>query len=188
MPNWCMTSYAIVGATKDVERISKTLKNHSVYESSSDNWEGNVLIELGMNYDKFKNRSIRGFVQDHELTRINDDESLLKIYCDEAWSRTEFADLLGELFEDIGIWWRAEEPGCELYQTNDEDGDYFPERYFVDTCINGEYDSEYFTSKDAVYEWLSKKCGCKTAEEAEAFNENCDDDDFIYVHAFDICS
>ena len=190
MPNWCMTSYTIVGKASDVKRINDALKNHPVKEDSAKNWQGNILNALGVSYDDVDKHSMRGFLYEHDyIGETGDGDAQLKMLYEEAWCRTDFADVLQEVFPDISIYWMAEEPGCELYQTNDSDGNFYPDRYYVDTCINGEYESEYFTTEEAAYEWLSQRSDCKCADDVELFNESrqlADLEDFIYVHEFDI--
>ena len=190
MPNWCMTSYTIVGEKKDVEKIHVAVMNHPVKEKSDKNWQGNILNAMGVSYEALQNRSMRGFLYDEEyLGDIGDGQAQLRMGFIEAWSRTEFAEVLQKLFTDINIYWMAEEPGCEIYQTNDADGVYYPERFYVDTCIGGDYQSEYFTTESEVYEWLSQISDCKCKADVDVFNENrrkADTDDFIYVHEYEI--
>ena len=190
MANWCTTSYTIVGKVGDVERINAALENHPVKEKSAANWQGNILNALGVNYDALEKRSMRGFLHDHDyIGEIGDGDAQLKMLFEEAWCRTEFAEVLGELMPDISIYWQAEESDCGVYQTNDSEGGFYPERYYVTTCIGGEYESEYFETEAEAYEWLSQRSGCKCAADVEAFNENrtkADSDDFIYVHEYEI--
>ena len=185
-----MTSYTIVGKAGDVERINNALENHPVKEKSAENWQGNILNALGVSYDALENRSLRGFLYEHDyIGEIGDGDAQLKMLFEEAWCRTEFAEVLSELFPDISIYWQAEEPGCNIYQTNDSAGGFYPERYYVDTCIDGNYESEYFTTEEEAYEWLSQISDCKCAADVEAFNDNrekADSDDFIYVHEYEI--
>ena len=173
-----------------MERINNAIENHPVKDKSSDNWQCNVLSALGMSDEDIDKRPMRGFVSEHEyMGEIGDGDAKLKMCCEEAWSRTGFAEVLHEIFPDISIYWIAEESGCGIYETNDSEGGFYPERYYVDTCIGGEYDSEYFTNEADAYEWLSQRSDCKCAADVEAFNENrrkADSDDFIYVHEFEV--
>jgi hypothetical protein len=80
-----------------------------------------------------------------------------------------------------------------VFCTNDREGKYFPERYWVDTAIDGIYNSEYFETEEQVYKWLDKltygKVKCE--EDVEKFNADyedsgTDDKNFIYIHEFKI--
>lgn len=185
-----MTSYVIVGNKKDIEKINAAVKNHPVEENSSEDWQGNILNALGVSYDSLKGRSMRGFIYEYnDPYELSDGLAQIRMYCNEAWSRTEFAEVLQELFPDIDVWWMAEEPGFQIYETNDAEGNIFPNRFYVDTCIGGKYQSEYFATEEEAYEWISMISECKTPEDVDAFNENrqkADTDEFIYVHEYKI--
>jgi hypothetical protein len=76
----------------------------------------------------------------------------------------------------------------EIYFTNDREGKYFKDRFYVDTCIDNDYKDEYFeTEKDAL-EWIAEitKGKVSTKEEVDKFNEECGEDEFILVHKFEI--
>jgi fibro-slime domain-containing protein len=109
-------------------------------------------------------------------------------YCDNIW----FTRYLKHKFPDIKVYWIVEECGFEIYCTNDKEGKYFPERFWVDTCIDGSYNSEYFETKEQVYEWLNKLTLGRVKCEEDVTNFNADyendgaDENFIYVHEFDI--
>lgn len=115
----------------------------------------------------------------------------LRINSEERWGLQDFAELLEKQFPDIKVYWIVEEPGCEVFCTNDAEGKYFPERYWVDTCIDDIYNSKYFQTEQQVYEWLDKLTygKVKSEEDVEKFNsEDSDaaDENWIYVHEFDI--
>ena len=190
MANWCSTSYTIVGEKSDIMKIYNALKCHSVKDKSDDNWEGNILHTLGVSYDDIEKRCMRGFISDYQLFDKNIyDDAQLQIYCDEAWTRTDFAEMLGSLFPEISVYWIAEEPGCDYFLTNDDGGNFYQERYWVDTCINGDYQSEYFETIEGVYKWLSSISSCKNEEDVEKFNNDAAEaksEDFINIHEYDV--
>ena len=181
-----MVSYAIEGDRRTLKRISEAIKGAlkgtiPVSEDSSNNWQGNALTALKIKMRKHDD--IRGFF--YEEPKL--DGNVLKVNCEEKWHRGDFAELLARKFPSLSVYWIAEECGCEIYETNDADGKYFAERYWVDTCVNGDYDSEYFETEEAVWEYLTKRAGCKNAEDVEAFNDAVTNgEDFIYVHEFEI--
>ena len=112
----------------------------------------------------------------------------LRFWSEERWGLQDFAELLEKHFQDIKVYWVVEECGCEVYCTNDKEGKYFPERYWVDTAIDDIYNSEYFKTEDEIYKWLDKlthgKVKCK--EDVEKFNDNEDSDNYISIHEFAI--
>ena len=117
----------------------------------------------------------------------------LRFWSEERWGLQDFAELLEKHFPDIKVYWTIEEYGMEIYFTNDKEGKYFPERYWVDTCIDGIYNSEYFKTEEEVYKWLDKLTygRVKSKEDVEEFNADyedsgTDDENFIYIHEFEV--
>ncbi len=48
---------------------------------------------------------------------------------------------------DLTIYFCVEEPGCEIYATNDAEGKYFADRFYVDSYVNDIFSHEYFPMK-----------------------------------------
>jgi hypothetical protein len=103
--------------------------------------------------------------------------------------------VLAENFPDIKIYWIVEESEEEIYATNDKEGKYFSDRFYVDTCIDGDYQMNYFTNEESMYKWIADitKNRVKTPEEVKVFNADYEDsegvdENFIYIHKFDICN
>ena len=189
MPNWCTTSYMIEGPHETLKKINDAILHHEVQENSSSDWEGNVLLALGITWKQNtpdgKGYYMRGFIQDSPSLG----ENTLEFYADEAWGVTDFNEVLEKNFPDIKVYFIAEEPGMEVYITNDAEGKFFPTRYYVDTCIKDDYQSEYFETEEEAYKWLSDITQGKITneEQVNAFNSDVEDtDDFIYVYEFKI--
>lgn len=204
MANWATVSYAIEGPEETLQLIYRAIKEHSTQEGSSDNWEGNILNELGIEWEKREVHEegntitssglyMRGFISDIECIEYDEHANALRFDAEEAWGITDFRAALKSKFPDITVYWIVEEPGMEIYATNDKEGEYFPERYWVDTAIDDVYNSEYFEDEEGVYEWLNKLTNgkIKSEEDVEKFNttheESGDDcENFVYIHEFDI--
>lgn len=198
MANWADTNYVIEGPKEVLKKLYKALEHHDVISGTDNDWEGNILKELGIDWEELEMKEkentvtfdgyyLRGFIQ--AFSWGNNKHTAIKIYAEEAWGLTDFYKLLEKSFPDIKVYYIVEEPGCDIYATNDSEGKYFSDRYFVDTCIGGDYQSEYFQTEEDVYEWISQISDCKNKEDVEAFNENrraADSDDFIYIHEFDV--
>lgn len=192
MPNWAYTSYAVEGPKETLQKIEQAILHHPVVENSSGDWEGNVLEALDIKWvsrdqDRENGLYMRGFI--HEKPWWIDD-NVLRFCANEAWNVTDFDKALLSAFPDIKVYWATEEEGMGIYATNDKEGKYFSDRFYVDTCINGDYQSEYFNTKETAFAWISKltEGKVKTEEEVEAFNDDVDrdPDDFIYVHEYRI--
>jgi hypothetical protein len=194
MANWASTSYAIEGPKKALQKIEQAILHHDVQENSDERWEGNVLIALGLTWEERnqgKGKYMRGFITDTEPWY--NAGGALRFEAEEAWGVTDFNEVLEENFHNIKVFYVVEEPGEEIYATNDKEGKYFPNRYYVDTCIDGSYESEYFTTKEAALSWLSDITfgRVKTEEDIELFNADYEDseepdENFISFHEFEI--
>lgn len=193
MANWAITNYAIEGPEEVLRRIYEAIIHHDVEEQSDDNWEGNVLIALGIEWDRRNphdtpqtGKYMRGFI-DKDSVDLNKDTLMFE--AEEAWGVTDFNEVLEENLP-VKVYYNVEEPDGEVYATNDREGKYFRDRWFVDTCIDGEYNMEYFTEEKYMYEWLSGITNgrIKCEEDVDGFNENedRDEDDFINIYKFDI--
>jgi len=110
-----------------------------------------------------------------------------------AWSQLEeWRKILKTKYPNIQIYYRSEEPGEIIYETNDVDGkSYFPERYILD-FFDG---SAYFNNLDEVAEYVSKKTGkevkmeeeIETAlDELETREQEENEDVFYSFHKFTI--
>lgn len=188
MANMASVAYAIEGPQKDLEEIFKAIclavdGNHGHWE------EYQACINLGFTEQEIKGRSLGG-----EISEQPDlGEGVMRFWAEERWGLQDFNEVLEQKFPDIKIYWVVEEPDGEVYCTNDADGKYFPERYWVDTAQDDIYQSEYFKTEEQVYGWLSKitngRVKCK--EDVDKFNSDYEDsgtdcENFIYIHKFDI--
>lgn len=192
MANWAITDYVIEGSKESLKRIYDAIKNHEVEEESDNDWEGNILNALGINWDR--KLYMRGFIRDIEAINFNPDtDEVLPFYAEEAWGATDFNIALEEGIPDIKVYFSVIEEGEELYATNDAEGKYFTDRYYVDTCIDGDYNSEFFSSEKSIYQWLSNITNgkIKSKEDVAKFNSDNEDSDnydenYIYIHEFKI--
>ena len=121
------------------------------------------------------------------------DGDVLKFSTETAWAPcSETFDLVREAFPNLRYYFQAEEPGMEVYETNDEFGTYFSDRFFLDACSpEEEYLSEYFETQEDAFAWLEEKCGepIKSAEDVKALDERWQsksEDAFCYLHEFQI--
>jgi len=188
MANWASTSYAIEGNNSDLERMFNVINDFvksnvkPVEANASKEWEGNIVKALGASEEQMKNNYLRGFIQTYEII-----DGVLYIEAEEAWGATDFRHLLVKLMPELTIYYIVEECGCEVYATNDCDGKYFTESYYVDICIDGDYFSEYFDTEKQVLAYVAQllKKESVTMKDIDEWNEEQDDsENYIYVHEF----
>ena len=82
-----------------------------------------------------------------------------------------------------------EEPGCGIYETNDAEGNTYPERAKVDCCLNDKDISEYFESLEDAIKFAQEITGkdFTTPEEFNQWSNNdLDLDHYCYVNVFKV--
>lgn len=181
-------AYAIEGSRDSLENIEAAI--HYGLDDKEHWTEWAACKHLGFSDEELEGKRFRGEISDD--VEINSD-GVLKFWAEERWGLQDFHILLKKKFPDITIYWSVEESGCAVYCTNDKEGKYFPERYYADVCIDGNYDSEYFPTEKALFEWLAKLTNnrVKSVEDIENFNADYedsgnDDENFINVYEYDL--
>lgn len=57
------------------------------------------------------------------------------------------------------VYFIVEEEGCEVYATNDTEGRYFDYRFVVSSCVDGDYDTEEFKTKEEAWSMQQEESG-----------------------------
>ena len=188
MANWASISYAIEGSKSDLERVFNVINDFvksnvkPVEANASKEWEGNIVKALGASEEQMKNNYLRGVIQTYEII-----DGVLYIEAEEAWGATDFRHLLVKLMPELTIYYIVEECGCEVYATNDCNGKYFTDTYYVDACIDGDYFNDYFNTEEQVLSYVAQllKKESVTMKDIDEWNEEQDDNEnYIYVHEF----
>ena len=190
MANWASTSYRIEGSESDLKRLFNVMdsfltdKCKPAEENVSKDWEGNIVKALGATEEQMTQNYLRGFIQEYEM-----DGGVISIEADEAWGATDFRHVLENLMPGLTVYYVVEEPGCEVYATNDAESKYFIDKFYVDACVNGNYESDYFETEKQAMSYAAEVLGKEevSKDELESWNEeHKDSDDFVYVHKFEI--
>lgn len=162
MPNWNETTYRVTGDKEKCADLYKKIKSlENMKESLRPNgfgklWCGNLVHLLGGDETDAENLYCRGHIIDFKLLEDGD----LIINVESAWGElNQFRHFIEEKIKGIKIYHISEEPGMEIFITNDEEGKYFPERFYLDICDeeNDVYETEYPESLDRAKEILSEK-------------------------------
>ena len=185
MANMASVSYRIEGPRETLEKIYGAI---CIAMTDKEHWEEYTTCRhLGFTEEELDGKRLGGEISEEPSLG----ENTLEFYAEERWGLQDFEELLRQKFPDIKVYWVVEECGCEVFCTNDSEGKYFPQRYWVDTAQDDIYQSEYFNDEKAMYNWLNKKYGVKSKEEVDAWNANYEDtgddcENFIYIHEFEI--
>lgn len=189
MPNWASTSYRIEGSKSDLKRVYGVIddfmseRRKPIDEDASNDWEGNVIRALGGTEEQMEKACLRGYIQEYEM-----DGDTICIEAEEAWGTTDFLYLLEQIMPELKVYYLVEEPGCEVYATNDCEGKYFPDRYYVYAYVNDNYLSEYFETEEQAMAYAAELTGMENITQAKmkSWNKDHEGDDFVFVYEFDI--
>ena len=125
MANICTTNYVIEGKKDELDELYRIMKElqemeQPLVENFGPTWLGCLVKALGKNPEDVLCRGIW-----IELER--QDNRLLMTF-ETAWTPCyEVTQLMKTIFPSLRIYYKAEEPGCEVYLKNDAEGKYFPE-------------------------------------------------------------
>ena len=182
MPNWDSIQYTIRGEENELQEIYDALLK--MKESEHPDWVGSALLNLGYQLEFLDKCPLRAFVQEFYL-----EDGQLVITTEEAWCMTMFPSFLIEKFPNLDLLYIQEEPGCEIFETNDAEGNTYPERAKVDICLNGKDIVEYFHSEEEAIKFAQKISG-KNFTTPEQFKRWSNDELplelYCYVNVFEV--
>jgi len=114
MANICTTNYVIEGEKNELDALYETMKNLQGQAL------GQLVKALGKNPDEVMCRG--------EWSDLERQDGTLRMTFETAWTPCyEVTDLLKAAYPSLRIYYKAVEPGCEVYLKNDAEGKYFPE-------------------------------------------------------------
>ena len=159
MPNWAAVCYKVTGQHEQVEKLYNIMLELGampfpglVENGFGSEWFGNLVTKLGGDPNKVYCRG--------SWTNLQYSDGILTIDIESAWDElNELRAFLEDTFPDIKIWYQCEESGCGIYTTNDPDGTYFPDRYYLWDELG--MDCEYYSSLDALLKAVENKTGSK---------------------------
>ena len=115
MANICTTNYVIEGKKEELDALYQKM------EELQDQDLGQLVKALGKNPEEMRCRG--------ELTELVREGEILRMTFETAWTPCyEVTQLMKAVYPSLRIFYKAEEPGCEVYLKNDADGKYFPEK------------------------------------------------------------
>ena len=114
MANICTTNYVIEGEQKELDALYQTMKEQQ------ENTLGCLVKALGKSPEEVECCG--------EWIGLERQGDTLRVTFETAWTPCyEVTNLLKEAYPSLRIFYKAEEPGCEVYLKNDAEGKYFPE-------------------------------------------------------------
>lgn len=173
MSNTCFTTYKVVSENKkDVTKLFKTIKRldgrktplvkNGWYDSKL--WLGCLVKALGGNPNKVY---CRGTITFYEM-----EDDVLTLNTETAWAEmSETRHFIESCFPGMKIYYIEEESGCERFYTNDSEGIYFKDRYYLD----GFDDSEYFETLEEAAKYVKEIVGHEVEADLKAIDKALSD-------------
>lgn len=181
MPNWCYTQVEINGDSKEIacldEHFNKAREHEGTKSDFGDMWLGNIVEYLGQDYNSVPCRgSIINYTYDNDSIMLSTET---------AWApmMQPILMLTNKYAPNAKITYMAEEPGCEIFLTNDE---YYLHKFRVD-FFDGELEDpgpEPFT-RDELKEWLEEIL--KTKDGLSNLVRTAKDTYDLYVNEYEYC-
>ena len=173
MSNTCFTTYKVVSENKkDVTKLFKTIKRldgrktplvkNGWYDPKL--WLGCLVKALGGDPQKVY---CRGTITFYEM-----EDDVLTLNTETAWAEmSETRHFIESCFPGMKIYYIEEESGCERFYTNDSEGIYFKDRYYLD----GFDDSEYFETLEEAAKYVKEIVGHEVEADFTAINKALSD-------------
>ena len=169
MSNTCFTTYKVVSENKkDVTQLFKTIKRldgrktplvkNGWYDPKL--WLGCLVKALGGDPQKVY---CRGTITFYEM-----EDDVLTLNTETAWAEmSETRHFIESCFPGMKIYYIEEESGCERFYTNDSEGIYFKDRYYLD----GFDDSEYFETLEEAAKYVKEIIGHDVEADFDAIDK-----------------
>lgn len=173
MSNTCFTTYKVVSENKkDVTKLFKTIKRldgrktplvkNGWYDPKL--WLGCLVKALGGDPNKVY---CRGTITFYEM-----EDDVLTLNTETAWAEmSETRHFIESCFPGMKIYYIEEESGCERFYTNDSEGIYFKDRYYLD----GFDDSEYFETLEEAAKYVKEIVGHEVEADFDAIDKALSD-------------
>ena len=114
MANICTTNYVIEGKKEELYALYQKMKE------LQSQYLGQLVKALGKNPEEMECRG--------EWTELVCEGDTLRMTFETAWTPCyEVTQLMKAVYPSLRIFYKAEEPGNEVYLKNDTEGKYFPE-------------------------------------------------------------
>lgn len=170
MPNWCSTHIEITGSSENIDLLYSKIDE---WRSKTKHGDLDQILELaGIDVEKY---SCRGTLESCLLCIVKEGDEYLVLDTETAWTPMikMWRAIIEKYVPDVKLYWIAEEPGCEIYETNDVDYKRFDYDYVIDYSFSAE-NSPFRSEKLKQYfnERLNEDFYyCNSAELIELFEE-----------------
>ena len=159
MPNWCYSQYHATGDKEQLKKLYsimdelECMKSPGLHENGfGSTWLGNLVIKLGGNWKQVYCRGSWNDLLLHE-------DGTVSFSVESAWGELyDVRKFIEEHFSCVTLYFQCEESGMGIYQTNDDTGQYFPEKYYLWVEVGI---TEYYTNLEALTKEVENITGSK---------------------------
>lgn len=204
MPNWCYTSYKIVGDKDEVNDLYNKLKplmeiSNNYYLAFSDALSNNTIRPevppeiIKSDFNFFLGSIVNAFGSDYEKLNCRGEvcsmdepvDNILGLITMTAWvDMPDVWDLVVSKYKTLKYYFLAEESGCEYFINSDTTGEYFNSLYQVDHMGN---DTEDVENIESLFSYVAELLGVAKIESLEeldklleGYNETHIDEEIYY--------
>lgn len=159
MPNWAYTQYIATGDKEQLKKLHSVMseledmKAPGLHENGfGSTWLGNLVIKLGGNWKQVYCRGSWDNLLLHEDGNVS-------FSVESAWGELyDVRKFIEDKFPGVTLFYQCEESGMGIYQTNDDTGQYFPEKYYL--WVENE-ETEYYSTLEALAKEVENITGSK---------------------------
>lgn len=181
MANWCISEYKLTGDRQELDAVYELMHGLEAMEKPrvendfGSTFLGCLVDALGGDWQTTLCRGAW-----HNLVRGQD---CITFTTESAWNpANEVWDMMCDSFPSLRYYFYAEEPGCAIYQTNDAEGLYYPNRIKAEYEKDDDWHEAFFRTADDALTWLNKSTG----KSFESIDDLTDSDPYCAVHPIDI--
>lgn len=159
MANLAFTQYHAVGDKEQLQKLHslmdelECMKDPGLHDNGfGSTWLGNLVIKFDGDWEKVYCRGYWDNLVLHE-------DGSISFSVESAWGElNEVREFIEEYFPNIRLFFQCEESGMGIYQTNDDTGQYFPEKYYL--WVENE-ETEYYSTLEALAKEVENITGSK---------------------------
>ena len=192
MANTCFTTYKVTGRRIDVKRLHRVIQRIEKRRTPlvDNSWShpnlllGCLVKALGGDPEKVY---CRGEIAFYEL-----ENDILTISTETAWGEmNETRHFIESCFDGMKIYYCEEECGNEVFNTNDAEGLFFPDRFYLDS--EDDLPEPYFTTIKDAADTVALIVGHEVDETVEGVNQALEDymeanpDKWYSFHEYKVC-
>ena len=178
MANTSFTTAKIFDEVKSLEEMVKLFG-----QVTSEKTEYDILLDLGYTEEEADNLDVRGYI---DYYKLDYEKKMLEISISHKWcAPTDFLKALWDKFPKSSIYFATEESGCEIFETNDSEFEYF-DRYIV---LSPDSEDEYYHTFDDLQKAIIDIYGYQNNEidTFEKLKKKVEDiDENISIYEFEV--